>query len=126
MPGVTWALTRTPDAGPLTIHSYESERESHRYGFRQPVATADVIDDAVLDIVLLPGLYFDGRGARLGRGMGYYDELLGRLNRAVESVGVGLENWIVDEVPVEAHDQLVDWLATEAGVRRTERGAVRG
>lgn len=117
--GPAWALTRTPELGPLTIHPYDTERETHRYGFAQPIATARVVGDSEIDVVLLPGLYFDRRGARLGRGLGYYDELLARLRPDVESVGVALDSWIVEEVPLETHDQRVRWLATESGVRRT-------
>ena len=36
-----------------------------------------------VDLVLVPGLAFDLWGARLGRGAGYYDELIGRMSRRV-------------------------------------------
>ncbi len=117
LPGCEWALTRTPFEGPLTVHPLGSELEMHRFGFPQPAENSIVVDDSAIDIVLVPGLLFDRRGGRLGRGMGYYDDLLGRLH--ADRVGVCLETWIIEEVPLEPHDQIVGWLATPLGVRQT-------
>ena len=38
-----------------------------------------VIDIKLLDVVLIPGLAFDIKGHRLGRGKGYYDKTLAHL-----------------------------------------------
>lgn len=115
---IDWAVTRTPATGPLTVHPLASRMELHPYGFRQPVAGSPTVDPVTIDAVLVPGLAFDEEGNRLGHGAGYYDELLGRIRPDAETVGVALERFVVDGVPVEAHDRPVGWLATERGVRR--------
>jgi 5-formyltetrahydrofolate cyclo-ligase len=45
------------------------------YGIPEPDGT-EVLDAAELDVVLVPLLGFDGRGARVGYGKGFYDRYL--------------------------------------------------
>jgi 5-formyltetrahydrofolate cyclo-ligase len=72
-----------------------------------------------LDLVLLPGLFFSpGSGARLGRGGGYFDRYLARVPRGVPRVGVALEWQLRDELPIDDHDQFMDWVVTEERVIR--------
>lgn len=113
------AVTRTPESGPLTVHRYvPADLEQHVFGFSQPShRTATVALDAI-DMVLVPGLVFDRLGNRLGRGRGYYDRLLGQLPIGVVRVGVAVDELLVEGLPVEAHDQRIDWIATETGMYR--------
>jgi 5,10-methenyltetrahydrofolate synthetase len=114
------AITRTPDEGHLSVHKYQPERlERHRLGFDQPRSDAPKVPLEEIDVVLVPGLAFDLRGNRLGRGKGYYDDLLARLPAGVVRVGVTIDELVIESVPTEAHDRRVAWIATESGVRRT-------
>jgi 5-formyltetrahydrofolate cyclo-ligase len=70
------------------------------------------------DIVVVPGLAFDRRGNRLGRGFGYYDRFLGALPESVPRVGLACAGQLVREVPVDAWDVPVHALVTEEGVIR--------
>ena len=88
----------------------------HRLGFLQPHRTAPEVLPAELDMVLLPGLAFDLWGTRLGRGAGYFDELLSRTRPDAVAVGVTPAALVVDCLPVEPHDVRVSRLATEEGV----------
>lgn len=109
--------TRTPDqGGSLTIHELGGPLEVHRLGFLQPHASAPQVAPGDVDLVLVPGLAFDLWGTRLGRGAGYYDELIGRMSRRVVRVGVVPATLVVDQLPREEHDQRVAFLATEEGV----------
>ena len=62
-----------------------------------------------IDIVVVPGMAFDARGHRLGRGRGYYDRFLSS-QRTVPSelIGVCFDFQKVPEVPVDEHDFPVD------------------
>lgn len=73
---------------------------------------------AELDLVIVPGLGFDERGGRLGRGAGFYDRVLGGLRPEARRVAVAFECQIVPEVPMEAHDERVDVVVTEERVIR--------
>lgn len=115
-----FAITRTPDTGPdgsadLTVHPFDSPRERHRYGFEQPVAEAPIVADEEISVVLVPGLVFDRRGGRLGRGKGYYDRFLARLGPGTALVGV-TGGHVVAEVPTDDHDVSMTHLAGGFGV----------
>lgn len=118
-PDIRWALTRTAPGMELTVHPFDAPREMHRYGFAQPAADAESIPRNEVDVVLVPGLAFARDGRRLGRGAGYYDRFLASVD--AEAVALTVEARIRSDIPVEPHDQLVDWIATEAGVVRSGR-----
>jgi 5-formyltetrahydrofolate cyclo-ligase len=70
------------------------------------------------DIIVVPGLAFDRRGNRLGRGFGYYDRYLGGLPEGVPRVGLTWAGQLVPGVPVDPWDVPVHALVTEEGVIR--------
>jgi 5-formyltetrahydrofolate cyclo-ligase len=71
-----------------------------------------------IDVFLTPGLAFDTRGGRLGNGGGFYDRILSARRADAIAVAVTVKRRIIDSVPMQGHDQRVDWLATEDGVIR--------
>ncbi len=76
------------------------------YGIHQPLyAREHVLDAGEIDLVIVPGLAFDKRHNRLGRGEGYYDRFLAGLPEDTPSLGLGFDFQLVDLLPhVEAHD----------------------
>ena len=109
-------VTRTPPEGPLTLHPLAEPLELHRLGFRQPLADAPRVEPAEVDGALVPGLAFDRGGCRLGRGRGYFDELLGRLRADAVKVGVTARDLIVARLPCGPNDVAMTHLASELGV----------
>lgn len=65
-----------------------------------------------IDWVLVPGLAFDGRGYRLGRGAGHYDRLLPLLRPDVPRWALALAPQLVAALPIEPHDQPLDGIRT--------------
>lgn len=102
----------------LTLHLWDTATEPSRFGALQPPASAPRVALETVDAVLLPALAFDRRGVRLGYGGGFYDRLLPGFTGL--TVGVVPEALVVDELPSEAHDLRVGWLATQAGVRAVQ------
>ena len=93
--------------------------ETGPYGILEPASPAGVEPRlSGWDIIVVPGLAFDRRGNRLGRGFGYYDRFLGSLPESVPRVGLAWAGQLVSEVPVDAWDVTVHVLATEEGVIR--------
>ena len=80
------------------------------FGIREPGPHCShrILKEA--DFILVPGLAFDLRGRRLGRGKGYYDQLLAQV-RGI-TCAVAFDEQIVSEVPVEPHNILVNCLLT--------------
>lgn len=64
-----------------------------------------------IEVIIVPGVAFDRKGHRLGRGKGYYDRLL--QTAAATKIGVGYEFQLVEEIPVEPHDVRMDIIITE-------------
>lgn len=66
------------------------------------------------DAVLVPALACDLAGARLGRGGGYYDRALTRVNPNVPVIALVHDSqvWPAGEIPCEAHDRRVSAIAT--------------
>ena len=117
----TFAVTRTPPSGPLTLHPVDAPRERHRYGFEQPVATAPLVDPSTVAVVLAPGLAFGPEGERLGRGGGYYDRFLPTVPGSAARVGVTVSALVVEGIPTDTFDVPMTHLATETGVRPVGR-----
>lgn len=89
--------------------------ETGPFGTRHPPASAGVMQP---DVVLVPLVAFDRAGGRLGYGGGFYDRTLARLReeRPVLAAGVAYAGQAVPQVPEEAHDEPLDWIATETGI----------
>jgi 5-formyltetrahydrofolate cyclo-ligase len=68
-----------------------------------------------IDLMLVPGLAFDRRGARLGRGKGFYDRTLKIFSGL--KLGVAYDFQVLDEVPHSIWDEPVQYLATEKDLR---------
>lgn len=88
-----------------------------RYGVHEPSAAAAVESLGPDVLALVPGVAFDARGGRLGRGGGIWDRALADAIGAV-AFGVGYELQIIERLPREAHDRPLDALLTETGIRR--------
>ena len=59
-----------------------------------------------IDIVFVPGLAFTKAGKRLGRGGGFYDNLLS--NYKGKKTGLCFKEQIKKDLPCERHDRRVD------------------
>ena len=74
---------------------------------------ASATDLSEIDLVLVPGLAFSRKGARLGQSRGYSDRFLNQLNGA-KIIGVGFDWQILEHVPEESHDRRLDGIITES------------
>lgn len=99
------------DGENLVFHLIESITEGlvpDCYGIPEPEASAPVAIPAGNDMMLIPGLAFDSRNNRLGRGKGFYDRYLASIPEAISRIGICYDFQIVDAVPAEPHDKPLD------------------
>jgi 5-formyltetrahydrofolate cyclo-ligase len=81
------------------------------FGIREPVG--EDFPTAEIDVVLVPGLAFDGRGFRLGYGRGYYDRFLPTLRPNAFKCGICYEFQVVESIFPHAADIPVHWIVTD-------------
>ena len=87
--------------------------EGEQFGIGEP--TADTPEWTALEeveMIVVPGVAFDSKGNRMGRGRGFYDRLLKSTPNAVK-VGVAYDFQMMDEIPVEPHDVRMDRVIIE-------------
>ncbi|MDR0403626.1 MAG: 5-formyltetrahydrofolate cyclo-ligase, partial [Treponema sp.] len=95
------------------------------FGIREPPPEFPLASEDFPALVIVPGLAFDRRGGRLGRGRGFYDRFLAGLDSGTlpglpsglsfTVCGLCLELQIAAAVPVEDHDRKMDMVLTESG-----------
>ena len=59
------------------------------------------------DLIVVPGVAFDRKDNRLGRGRGYYDRFLCQ-HLSVKRIGICFDFQLVDEIPTEPFDIRMD------------------
>ena len=93
------------------IRSLDDLVEGRRGLWEPDPARSAPVSDAELDLVLVPGLAFDRSGWRIGFGAGLYDRFLAGVD--APRVGLAFSLQIQSSLPVEPHDEPVDWIVTE-------------
>lgn len=92
----------------------------HDFGMLEPEGH-EWIGARFLDTIFVAGVGFDGRGARLGHGAGFYDRALAYRHLRTHWIGprlVGLAYsfQVVPFIPVTANDVFMDYIVTEGGI----------
>jgi 5-formyltetrahydrofolate cyclo-ligase len=113
-PRVSWEQRRML---PVEIQSLTTDVAPGQMGIREPTEglPVPVLD---IDLVVVPGLAFDERGNRLGRGRGFYDRFLSHRDLRAVSCAIAFEEQVVPEVPFGEHDKRVQMIVTDTRVRR--------
>jgi 5-formyltetrahydrofolate cyclo-ligase len=102
----------------VVVRSVDEDLVPGHYGVREPRPELPPVEPVCLrsadTVWLVPGLAFDLRGNRLGRGGGYYDRLLA--HTAGPRIGV-ISDWqILPRVPADTHDAAMTMVVSEQRV----------
>ncbi len=92
-----------------------SQLQPGAFGILEPLVSCPEVPASAIDCVLAPGLAFDQRGARLGYGGGFFDELARFAVRAV-LIGFAYDLQIVDRCPAGAGDVAMHVVVTDGRV----------
>ncbi len=101
--------------------NFLGELEKSSYGIMEP--KQDICGDYSvedLDLVILPGVVFDTKGNRIGRGKGYYDKFLKKTGKNTKRIGVAFDFQVLEDVSGRKHDEPVDVVVTEKRIIETK------
>lgn len=90
---------------------FEDPLEADAFGVLAPLRSAAMVAPA---LILVPLLGFDRLGGRLGQGGGHYDRVLAQMRIGkVVAMGLAFAGQEMPVIPLEPHDQRLDWVITE-------------
>ena len=99
----------------------ESRLELGSFHIEEPTGT-DTVSPEEIELVVVPGVAYDKKGKRLGRGKGFYDRLL-KTTKATK-IGVAYEFQLMDELPSEPHDVGMDMVITQSTTIVIRNGSI--
>ncbi len=108
---------RVPEMIAVEIRSLETDVAPGTLGILEPLAR-DPVAPGDIDLVIVPGLAFDNRGRRLGRGAGFYDRFLSDPHLRATACGIAFAEQVIAAVPVDDHDVPLHMLVTDLTVTR--------
>jgi len=101
-------LTTFLDSKQLSICIYEEPFIKNKLNVFEPENPSVVTK---VDVFLIPGLAFTTDGKRLGRGGGFYDQMLNFYPKSLK-IGITSNERVLQDIPIEDHDILLDYVFT--------------
>jgi 5-formyltetrahydrofolate cyclo-ligase len=100
------------------IEANVSELAIGPFGLREPRDEARRVTLAEIAAFVVPGVAFDRAGGRIGWGRGHYDATLAAAPAALR-IGLAFECQVLDAVPRDPHDALLQYVVTEVASYRS-------
>lgn len=98
----------------LELKVYTGKKCMQKGDFNISEPQGEIFDNLIsIDAAVIPGVSFDKHGNRLGRGKGYYDRFLKKLNTF--KIGICFDFQLSDEIPHNEYDIAMDEIWTEKG-----------
>ena len=98
----------------LKVYSGKDSMKKGAYNIYEPQGE-EYTDFTSIDMIIVPGVSFDNNGNRLGRGKGYYDRFLKKMDY-VFKVGICFNFQLVMNIPTNNLDIPMDEVWTESGL----------
>lgn len=113
-------LTECINLVPSKLTDFDRELEKGKKGIFEPKQEyRRLFPPEDLDLIILPGIAFDIRGNRIGRGGGYYDNFLRKIYPSVKIIALAFEIQIVKKIPTDTNDIAVHKIITEKRIITT-------
>lgn len=101
----------------LKINNYEKDLVKRKLNIREPnPETCTKIPIDQIDIAVIPGLAFDGKGGRIGFSKGFYNRLITKLPETTRKIAIAFEEQIVNQIHMESRKYSVDIIITDKRV----------
>lgn len=96
----------------LVFRKYTSEMEFQQssMGINEPIGI-DFADYKKVDLIIIPGVAFDRKKNRMGRGKGYYDRFLQKIS--APKMGICFEFQLLNDIPIDNNDIKMDYVVSE-------------
>ena len=91
-----------------------SDLVNGKFDIPAPSLECPVVEPEEFDLVIVPCSTGNEKGQRLGYGGGFYDRYLGKTK--CPKILLCRRRLVKDDIPVEEHDLIMDFLATEDGL----------
>ena len=101
-------LTTYLDNKTLKICKYKKPFKKNKLNVFEPETPSA---ESEVDVFLIPGLAFTVDGKRLGRGGGFYDQILKFYPKSLK-IGLTSNDRILKDIPTEDHDILLNYVFT--------------
>jgi 5-formyltetrahydrofolate cyclo-ligase len=100
---------------PVQISSLDTGFSTGTWGLRNPTAGVP-IPFGEIDLVVTPGLGYDRKGNRLGRGGSFYDRFFANKELRACRCGLAFAEQVMESIPTTESDEPVEWLVTDEEV----------
>lgn len=110
--GKTVLLPEVIDNENMRLRIYTGPEDLREGKFHIMEACGEIYPESAyqdIDAAVIPGMSFDPRGNRLGRGKGYYDRLLQKMPH-IYKIGVCFDFQKEESLPTEKHDIPMDFV----------------
>ncbi|MEA2012847.1 MAG: 5-formyltetrahydrofolate cyclo-ligase [Verrucomicrobiota bacterium] len=97
------------------VNDWEKDLQKGMYGIMEPIPECQIYSpengEVKIEALFIPGVAFDLKGNRLGRGKGFYDRML--KDSTEIKIGVCYEFQLIANLPKTKHDIEMDIIITE-------------
>ncbi|PHR28127.1 MAG: 5-formyltetrahydrofolate cyclo-ligase [Desulfotalea sp.] len=87
---------------------------------KQALCETNIVNPNEINVIFLPGSVFDSRGGRFGYGGGFYDRFVAKIPNAIR-IGLAYDFQVLERIPLQAHDELLDFVVTESKIFQGRR-----
>ena len=107
-------LTDCTNLAPSKIYDFDNELEKGKKGILEPKREYYRLSPPEdMDLIIIPGVAFDLKGNRIGRGFGYYDNFLRKIRTSTKIIALAFEMQIIEKIPNDKNDIPVHKIITE-------------
>ncbi|MGA0130525.1 MAG: 5-formyltetrahydrofolate cyclo-ligase [Candidatus Nanopelagicales bacterium] len=100
------------------------EFEKGSFNILEPVGMGALISEfPEITSLFIPAFAVSPRGMRLGKGGGFYDRLLAKLDLRLKKIAIVFDSEVIDDLPSESHDEKVDFIVTEKRILTINQSA---
>lgn len=89
---------------------FSTSFQQSSYGIMEPVGE-DFTEYNKIDLIIVPGVAFDRKMSRMGRGKGFYDRFLPKIS--APKMGICFDFQLFDTIPTDLNDVKMDFIVSE-------------